>query len=39
MSPVPQTPGAPDFPAIADAFFHDMKARSLVMTTADAFLA
>jgi nicotinamidase-related amidase len=39
MSPVPQTPGAPDFPAIAKQFLDDMKARGLTLTTADAFLA
>lgn len=39
MSPVPQTPGAPDFPAIATQFLQDMKARGLVLTTHDAFLA
>lgn len=39
MSPVPQTPGAPDFPAIAQQFLKDMAARGLVLTTSDAFLA
>lgn len=39
MSPVPQTPGAPDFPAIAQKFLQDMQARGLVLTTSDAFLA
>lgn len=39
MSPVPQTPGAPDFPAIAQQFLKDMQARGLVLTTSDAFLA
>jgi nicotinamidase/pyrazinamidase len=39
MSPVPQTPGAPDFPAIAQKFLKDMEARGLVLTTSDAFLA
>lgn len=39
MSPVPQTPGGPDFPAIADQFLKDMEARGLVLTTSDAFLA
>lgn len=39
MSPVPQTPGAPDFPAMAQKFLKDMEARGLVLTTSDAFLA
>lgn len=39
MSPVPQTPGAPDFPAIAQKFLKDMEARGLVLTTSDTFLA
>lgn len=39
MSPVPQTPGAPDFPAIAKQFLTDMQARGLQLTTTDAFLA
>jgi nicotinamidase-related amidase len=39
MSPVPQTPGAPDFPAIAQQFLKDMQTRGLVLTTHDAFLA
>ncbi|WP_050400454.1 cysteine hydrolase family protein [Bradyrhizobium embrapense] len=39
MSPVPQTPGGPDFPAIAQQFLKDMEARGLVLTTSDAFLA
>lgn len=39
MSPVPQTPGAPDFPALAQKFLKDMQARGLVLTTSDAFLA
>ncbi|UFX42152.1 hypothetical protein HAP47_0023110 [Bradyrhizobium sp. 41S5] len=39
MSPVPQTPGGPDFPAIAQQFLKDMQARGLVLTTSDAFLA
>lgn len=39
MSPVPQTPGAPDFPAIAKQFLDSMKSRGLVLTTSDAFLA
>jgi nicotinamidase/pyrazinamidase len=39
MSPVPQTPGAPDFPAIAQSFLKDMERQGLVLTTADKFLA
>jgi nicotinamidase/pyrazinamidase len=39
MSPVPQSPGSPDFPAIAQSFLKDMQARGLVLTTSDAFLA
>lgn len=39
MSPVPQTPGAPDFPAIAKKFLDDMRARGLVLSTAAGFLA
>ncbi|MHC2250956.1 nicotinamidase/pyrazinamidase [Bradyrhizobium embrapense] len=39
MSPVPQTPGGPDFPAIAQQFLKDMEARGLVLATSDAFLA
>ena len=39
MSPVPQTPGAPDFPAIAKKFLVDMKARGLVLTTSTDFMA
>ncbi|WP_454629683.1 cysteine hydrolase family protein [Bradyrhizobium cenepequi] len=39
MSPVPQAPGGPDFPAIAQQFLEDMEARGLVLTTADAFLS
>ena len=39
MSPVPPTPGSPDFPAIAKAFLSDMQSRGLVLTTSDAFLA
>ncbi len=38
MSPVPQTPGAPDFPAIAQQFLKDMESRGLVLTTSDEFL-
>lgn len=39
MSPVPQTPGAPDFPAMAQAFLKSMESRGLVLTTHDKFLA
>lgn len=39
MSPVPQTPGGPDFAAIAASFLKDMERRGLVLTTASAFLA
>lgn len=39
MSPVGQTPGGPDFPAIAQQFLKDMQARGLVLTTHDQFLA
>jgi nicotinamidase-related amidase len=39
MSPVPQTPGAPDFPAIAQSFLKDMERQGLVLTTSDKFLA
>lgn len=39
MSPVPAAPGTPDFPAIAQAFFSDMKARGMELVTADDVLA
>ncbi|MBI5127902.1 MAG: hypothetical protein HZA66_00525 [Rhodopseudomonas palustris] len=39
MSPVPPSPGSPDFPAIAEQFVHDMAARGVVLTTSDALLA
>lgn len=39
MSPVPQSPGAPDFPAIAEQFLKDMQSRGLKLTTTEAFLA
>lgn len=39
MSPVPQTPGAPDFPAIAQSFLKTMEGRGLVLSTHDKFLA
>lgn len=37
-SPVPQTPGGPDFPVIAAQFFKNMEQRGLVLTTSTAFL-
>lgn len=39
MSPVPQPPGGPDFPAIAAQFLKDMQARGMTVMTADEFLA
>lgn len=39
MSPVPQPPGGPDFPAIASQFLKDMQARGMTVMTADEFLA
>jgi len=39
MSPVPPSPGSPDFPAIAEQFVGDMAARGLMLTTSDALLA
>lgn len=39
MSPVPQPPGGPDFPAIAAQFLKDMKDRGMTLMTADEFLA
>lgn len=39
MSPVPQAPGTPDFPAIAEQFLRDMKARGVTLTTSKEFLA
>jgi nicotinamidase/pyrazinamidase len=39
MSPVPQTPGSPDFPAIAQQFLKDMEKRGLVLSTSKRFLA
>lgn len=39
MSPVPQSPGGPDFPAIAEAFFADMARRGLVISDSKTFLA
>lgn len=37
MSPVPASPGSPDFPALARQFFRDMATRGIVLTTSDAF--
>lgn len=39
MSPVPQPPGGPDFPAIAAQFLKDMQARGMSVMNADEFLA
>jgi nicotinamidase/pyrazinamidase len=39
MSPVPPSPGSPDFPAIAEQFLADMAARGLVLTSSEAFLS
>lgn len=39
MSPVPQPPGGPDFPAIAAQFLKDMQARGMTVMTSDEFLA
>jgi len=39
MSPVPQAPGTPDFPAIATAFLKDMEARGMTLVTSDQVLA
>jgi nicotinamidase-related amidase len=39
MSPVPAQPGGPDFPKIAQAFFHDMKDQGMTITTSTDFLA
>jgi len=39
MSPVPQPPGGPDFPAIAAQFLKDMQARGMTVMKADEFLA
>jgi nicotinamidase/pyrazinamidase len=38
MSPVPPSPGSPDFPALAEQFLRDMAARGAVLTTSDRFL-
>lgn len=39
MSPVPQPPGGPDFPAIAKDFFNQMAQRGMVLTDSTRFLA
>ena len=39
MSPVPQAPGTPDFPAIAEAFLKDMERRGLRLMKSTDFLA
>ncbi len=39
MSPVPQSPGGPDFPAIAAQFLKDMKKRGMTLMKSDEFLA
>ncbi len=38
-SPVPAVHGGPDFPAIANAWLHEMEARGMHLTTSDRFLA
>lgn len=38
-SPVPQNPGTPDFPAIAQAWLQEMQSRGMTLTTSEAFLA
>jgi nicotinamidase/pyrazinamidase len=38
-SPIPASPGAPDFPAIARDFVERMKARGMKVTTSTEFLA
>lgn len=39
MSPVPQTPGGPDFPKIAEAFLQSMAGRGLVLSDSKSFLS
>lgn len=39
MSPVPAAPGTPDFPAIAEAFLKEMKAKGMTLTKSTEFLA
>jgi len=38
-SPVPQTPGGPNFAAIADEWLHKMEKRGMTLTTTEKFLA
>jgi nicotinamidase/pyrazinamidase len=38
-SPIPQTPGGPDFPAIADAAIQDMVKRGMQLSTSDQIFA
>ena len=38
MSPVPQPPGGPDFPAIAEKFLKEMAAEGMTLTTSTEFL-
>ncbi|MBI2039425.1 MAG: hypothetical protein HYT22_04110 [Candidatus Niyogibacteria bacterium] len=38
MSPVPQPPGGPDFPAIGKQFLVDMQARGMTLMPSDQFL-
>jgi hypothetical protein len=39
MSPVPQTPGGPDFPKFAEDFFQKMKTRGMTITNSTDFLS
>ncbi|MBI2591086.1 MAG: hypothetical protein HYW34_00170 [Candidatus Brennerbacteria bacterium] len=39
MSPVPASPGGPDFPKIAEAFLREMKSRGMTITTSTDFLS
>ena len=39
MSPVPQSPGSPDFPALAKDFLAKMQQRGLVLSDSTKFLA
>ena len=38
-SPVPQTPGGPNFAEIADNWLHKMEKRGMTLTTTEKFLA
>ena len=38
-SPVPQPPGGPNFPQIADEWLHEMEKRGMTLTTTEKFLA